>query len=78
MKKTAKDIQVIRAMNSSEMGQAFIDYCERALAELFKPEVLTAENLEAHKVAAAWVKEHIISPIKMAKVLGVPKPGEFE
>lgn len=78
MQKTPKDIQILRAMQASEMGKGFVAYCERALADLFNPKNLTSENLEAHKVAEDWVRKTIIEPIKLAKALGMPKPGEFE
>ena len=49
MKLTDRDRELFKALNASETGKLLCDFFGRLKTDIFHPETLTAENLEARK-----------------------------
>ena len=65
MKLTEQDIKNLKIFHESETGRWLLDYLERLLLELFKPEDLTVENLPVKKEAREIIKRELIDRIKL-------------
>ena len=57
MRLTERDLNMLSALNQSEIGRDLLDYLDREKASLFDPGTLTKENLDAKKETALFITE---------------------
>ncbi|MBK9272786.1 MAG: hypothetical protein IPM48_14470 [Saprospiraceae bacterium] len=74
MKLSENDIKLFKALNKNEYGKLLVDYLERLRIDMFNPEELTKENLEARKDTAEKIKNEIIDRIKLVQKEKKPTP----
>jgi hypothetical protein len=67
MKLTEQDKKLFETLNRNEYGKLLVDYLERLMVDMFNPEELTKENLDARKDTAGKIKNEIIDRIKLVQ-----------